>query len=265
MALIDDLKAFWELDEASGSRADSHSVGPYNLTDNNTVTSGAGIGGTGTAAEFEESTNEWLSRASTADLQGGDTDFTVMAWFRPEENLTSIAEAVVGKVDTGSLANFEYVLEISVSPRLNFRVGDGSTTLAVDCTNGGTISTATWYLGFGWHDSVNNVIGVALFGGSSSTANTSAWTTGVASSSEDFRIGRIASQYSYFDGRIQRAGFWRRVLTSQERTDLYNSGAGLSYAAMSGGSTVSWLPVTHVATGPTAFYVAAGMTPPDKV
>jgi hypothetical protein len=34
---------------------------------------------------------------------------------------------------------------------------------------------------------------------------------------------------------------------------------------VSGGDTVSWLPVTHVATGPTDFYVAAGMTPPDKV
>jgi hypothetical protein len=250
MPLTDDLKAFWELEEASGTRADSHSVGPYDLTDNNTVTSTTGK--VGNAASFEESNQEWLSRASTADLQGGNTDFTVMAWFRPDENLTSIAMAVVGKVDTGNVANFEYVLELSVSPRLNFRVGDGSTTLAVDCTNGGTISTATWYLGFGWHDSVNNVIGVALYGGSSSTANTSAWTTGVASSSEDFRIGRIASQYSYFDGEIDQVGFWRRVLSSQDRDDLYNSGAGLSYAAMSSGGspTPSPSPGALTLTGP---------------
>jgi hypothetical protein len=37
------------------------------------------------------------------------------------------------------------------------------------------------------------------------------------------------------------------------------------YMTRTSSDTVSWLPVTQVATGPTSFYVAAGMTPPDKV
>ena len=33
----------------------------------------------------------------------------------------------------------------------------------------------------------------------------------------------------YFDGLIDEVGLWRRVLTAQERTDLWNGGAGLTY------------------------------------
>ena len=44
---IADLLAWWQLDEASGNRADSH-TGGYTLTDNNTVTTAQG------GADFED-------------------------------------------------------------------------------------------------------------------------------------------------------------------------------------------------------------------
>ena len=33
----------------------------------------------------------------------------------------------------------------------------------------------------------------------------------------------------YWDGLIDEVGFWKRILTAQEKTNLYNAGAGLAY------------------------------------
>ena len=38
------------------------------------------------------------------------------------------------------------------------------------------------------------------------------------------------------DGLIDEVGFWKRTLTSGERTQLYNSGNGLAYPFSSGNS-----------------------------
>src|SRR3972149_4825629 len=69
------LISFWELEEASGTRTDSH--GANNLTDNNTVTQA--VGKVGNAAQFTAANSEWLDRANEAGLQPG-VDFTFTFW-----------------------------------------------------------------------------------------------------------------------------------------------------------------------------------------
>ena len=51
-------------------------------------------------------------------------------------------------------------------------------------------------------------------------------------STAEFDIGRrpYSGSFGYFNGRIDSVGFWKRVLTSAERTALYNSGNGLEYS-----------------------------------
>lgn len=34
---------------------------------------------------------------------------------------------------------------------------------------------------------------------------------------------------AYHDGRLDGIGIWKRVLTAQERTELYHGGVGLQY------------------------------------
>ena len=75
-ALLTDLAAYWQLDEASGGRADS--IGGNDLTDTNTVTQAAGK--IDTAAHFTAANNESLSIADNAALSMGDDDFTLAAW-----------------------------------------------------------------------------------------------------------------------------------------------------------------------------------------
>jgi len=52
------------------------------------------------------------------------------------------------------------------------------------------------------------------------------------SADQAFTIGcypAIVTPTHYFDGRIGPVCFWNRVLTSAERLDLYNAGAGVAY------------------------------------
>src|SRR5678815_5281605 len=80
MALTDSLIAFWELEEASGTRVDAH--GANDLSDNATVTSAAGK--VGTAADFEVGNSEFLSIVDNPDLSVADIDFTWCAWVNSE-------------------------------------------------------------------------------------------------------------------------------------------------------------------------------------
>ena len=49
-----------------------------------------------------------------------------------------------------------------------------------------------------------------------------------AATTTEFWIGRYDT--SYFNGRIDNVGFWKRLLTANEKAYLYNTGSGRSYA-----------------------------------
>jgi hypothetical protein len=101
-------------------------------------------------------------------------------------------------------------------------------------TTGAAVSTSTWYMVTMWHDATNNQIGIAVDAGS---ADTAARTTGVNDGTRVLELGRTEGGALYFDGMLAYWGMWRRVLSGAERTSLHNSGAGLPYASLGGGST----------------------------
>jgi hypothetical protein len=79
--LLTSLISYWNLNEESGTRADSVTATANNLTDNNTVTFVAD-GKQGNAANFVSANNESLSIASNSSLVCGDIDFTFGMWIR---------------------------------------------------------------------------------------------------------------------------------------------------------------------------------------
>src|SRR5690242_13052659 len=99
-SLANGLVAFWDLGEASGQRNDSH-TNLLHLTDNNTVTSAAGL--VGTAAQFTAANTEYLSRVSESLLQtagGPNNSFTVAGWFN--YTLTALEYTLYGKGQSNS-------------------------------------------------------------------------------------------------------------------------------------------------------------------
>lgn len=209
------LISFWSLEEASGTRNDSH--GTNHLTDNNTVTSGTGK--VGTAADFEASTTEYLSVADNASVSTGNIDWSIALWFNPES-----VGANQGLITKGWPSG-EYIIYISSGNNVKLQVESG----AAEVTTVGTVSVGTWYYVVAWHDSVNDLIGISL---DNATAVTASYAGGITDNAAAVTIGADVTDGLWYDGLIDQVGFWKRVLSSQDRTDLYNSGNGLSYAAM---------------------------------
>jgi hypothetical protein len=227
MALTDNLIAFWELEEASGTRVDAH--GTNDLTDNNTVLQGTGK--VVSCADFERDNTEYLSRADNADLSTGDIDFTIAAWVTLES--FTAAHTVWGKWGSTNGVREYWLYCWTNLDRFQFTVQDGDGAVNADAL--GAPSTGTWYFIVCWHDATANTVNIQVNNG---TVNSVSYSFGIVDTTAPFHIGANAENGSnhHWDGLIDQVGFWKRVLTADERTELYNSGNGLSYAAMSGGA-----------------------------
>ncbi|MBI2314953.1 hypothetical protein HYU93_02745 [Candidatus Daviesbacteria bacterium] len=217
------LNAFWKLDEASGTRSDP--VGSNNLTDNNTVTQTTGK--IGNAGQFTAANSEYLSVADNANLRTGDIDFTISGWFYKDSSPTTILRAVGKYNTTGNLR--EYMIDWSGSSVNRFRFivsSDGITPVSVTANSLGAPSNSTWYFIVAWHDAAANTINIQVNNG---TVDSAAHTTGIFTGAAPFTVGATGVPGEYWDGRIDAVGLWKRVLSSSERTVLYNSGNGVEY------------------------------------
>ena len=221
--LTTSLVAFWLLGEASGSRADQ--VGSNTLVDNNTVTQAVGI--VGNAAQFTNANSEHLSIVDNADLSAGDVDFSISTWVFLDNNTTS--QSIVNKWVGG---NQEYSLIYNQSvDRFRLAISsDGTLVATVDANNLGSPSTSTWYNIVVWHDATANTINIVVNDGAVDSA---AHTTGVFDGTTSFNMGALNGSTFHLDGRVDATGMWKKVLSSAERTSLYNSGAGLEHPFVS--------------------------------
>lgn len=214
------LKAYWKLDEASGNATDSKGA--------NTLTETGGTIDTTTgkisdARDFEDSDSEYFEIADNTDLSAGDIDFTFAAWVKVEA--IGVYPVVAGKGWSNPLTtSSEWVVYLDViTGKMAFSVCQGTTPDGLQADNGGNISVGVWYHVCVWHDAVNNLIGIAINGG---TPNTQSYSAGVNDGTGSFKMGADPSQTLYWDGLIDEAFFTKRILTSDERTALYNSGDG---------------------------------------
>jgi hypothetical protein len=227
------LISWWSLDETSGTRADSH--GTNDLTDVNTV--GYASGKISNAGDFEADNNESLYIASNSDVTTGNIDFTFCGWVY-FESLTGAGtgKVVAGKYDTALGREWLLYVEDASGGAENFYFAvsqDGSgITDSVFMDPDPVVDT--WYFVVCWHDSVNNTINLQINNG---TPISKSYSAGVATSSARFALGALLSNNSPYapyamDGLIDEASFWKRVLTSDERTWLYNSGNGRGYSEL---------------------------------
>lgn len=226
MTLLSNLVSYWKLDEASGNALDAH--GSNTLADNNTVTAAAGkVNG---ARAFEFSNIEFLSHADNADLRTGDVDFCVNLWMNPE-SLPSFP--VLAAKGWGTSGTKEWVLYYDGADLIFAVTPDGTTEATAQTVHlSVSLSTGSWYMVTAWHDAVNDLLGLAVDAG---TPSTKAYAGGVFGGAGDFWVGASPNQSLCWDGLIDEFGFWKRVLTSGERTQLYNAGAGFSYDSFGGG------------------------------
>ncbi len=219
-SLLTGLIAYWNLSEASGVRADSH-VNALNLEDVNTVGQAAAGGPDGgDCAAFVRASAEYLKRNSEPLLQTGDIDFTFSAWAR--KNAGSSAEyAIVGK---DALGQREFILEL-ISGAL---ISHGT---AVEVLNAGAFADTTWVHVILEYEASGNEFRVYRDNGSPVSHSDSG---PVVAGTASFQIG--AREYvgaeDRWDGRIAYVGYWKKLLSSGEKTKVNAGGLGLPYAGI---------------------------------
>ena len=230
MALTDSIVAYWKLDEASGTRYDS--VGSNNLTDYNTV--GTTTGRIGTAISFASgNTDKYLGCADNDALSMGDIDFTIAGWFKV--TATNGNGQLVNKWDW-NIPSREYLVDVHPSTYCRFAIAQTDQTQA-SVADTFYPSIGDWTFLVAWHDATANTINIQV---NARTLVSTAHSGGVNNGTAAFTIGpySVLSNYA-FSIDIDEVGIWKRVLTSDERTALYNSGAGFTYPF----STTAAIPV----------------------
>ncbi len=214
------LEAYWKLDELSGTRFDEKASN--DLADNNSV--GNNTGQVSNAAQFVRANSTYLNIADNAALSTGDIDFAFACWVYLDTINPGNDMRILGKGPAAGTR--EYTLDFEDSTdKFVFQVG-GSGLARADSF--GALSTGTWYFVVCEHDSVANTVSIQVNNG---TIDSTAFVGGPSDTAGDFRMGinENTQSFSALGGRIDEAGFWKKTLIAQERTDLYNSGNGQTF------------------------------------
>lgn len=220
------LVSWWDLSEGAGTRYDSH--GTNHLTDNNTVGYTRPNGVRKAAPMFVAANSEFLNKASVSTAV--DPPMTISFWFKP----TSVA-GVSEMFSLGAGGNFIVRANGAYYQLVTRGFSDGNYfTGAPNFVAGG------WYYCLAWNDPDNNQYGMALNGIEHTFVR-----GGARGAGTDVFVGaRDATPTSPTDGEVATLGYWSRVLTSDERTALFNKGSyALDYSQLTDGiktGLVSW-------------------------
>ncbi|MEI8143090.1 MAG: fibronectin type III domain-containing protein [Candidatus Berkelbacteria bacterium] len=183
------------------------------------------------AAQFNGTSN-YLKRTSNASLQTGDIDFTLFGWVNMDNFFVgSNPGGIISKGNANGVGG-EYMLRTAtVAPfnRFQFYVRNAADSASQNVFTD-VVSTSNWYFIVYGHDSVNNQIFISVNNGTPVTTATSA---GVLSAANDFNIGSYANgAANSLPGRADGWGMIKRILTTDEKTALFNGGKGLKYAGL---------------------------------
>lgn len=221
--LVNDLVSYWSLDEESGTRVDS--VGSADLTDNNTVLYDTGVNGN--AASFVGINAEELTLDDTDSVQPGSSGMTWAFW------LKAGAAAYQYWMSKGIGANqFAPLFGCQTGGAVDFYIGDGSGTSQAQLA--AVSGLDDWTLIIAWWDGTEKKANVWV-----KNAAEDRGIAGIALSGQPyngtstFTLGSATAGGGFATGLMDEVAIWSRVLTEDERTELYNSGAGKFYNSTS--------------------------------
>lgn len=222
LGLQTSLGAFYSLDNTLVDATGNMSA----LTNNNSVTFSS-PGGTLTAvtnaAIFASASSKYLSVAAATAINMGATSFSLSFWYY---NTGGGGAVPISKYVGFGNGDFE--------TNSSFTGGASPVTFAACKGNNTAISSgnqtqSTWHHYVFTYNSSGGAQNIYVDG--SPVANNTV--SNAPSGTGNLNIGANAAPGAYIDGRMALVGLWKgRVLTSGDASLLWNSGAGLSYAAM---------------------------------
>lgn len=215
--LDNDIIAYWNFEEVAGDLIDQVG-GLHNGTVNGATVGATGI--IGDAYDFD-GINDYVNISDHNDLDSSDTDFSINAWLY----IDKLDGTIVSKATAYNHNNNNYLMLQSDTPAWNLRVGGGGNTLLQE--EDVVPTTNVWYMMTLTYNATGNNLTIYING---SYENSTAPTVNPVGNAGDFVIGAFFGN-KFFNGTIDEIGFWNRTLGETDVSDLWNSGAGVTYGA----------------------------------
>jgi hypothetical protein len=197
-----------------------------------------GVGGyPNIGAQFTAASSQYATIADNTSLSTGDIDFTLACWAWTDT--TGTAKFLIGK--SGVAGNREFFLQFGTTNIFTFGVYyDGTSFASRTGATFGSLALSTWAYCVCWHDSVANTLNVQVNDGAVDSVGHA---LGGFDSTAAVQLGANNGAASFHQGRLDTPAMWKRVLTTAERTRLYNNGTGLAYRDLDAElktSLISW-------------------------
>jgi hypothetical protein len=175
--------------------------------------------------------SSYLSVANNSTIQTGDIDYSIAGWVTLD--FKSSNRTIISKTASGGIG--EYLLRYdSTADRFYWYMANGATYNDLSATSFGSPSTATKYFIYIYHDAAANSMGISVNNG---TVDTRATTISPTTNTEPLVFGTFynsGAPSNYLIGILDSWGFWKKKLTADEVTSLYNSGNGRRHCQLSG-------------------------------
>lgn len=223
--LLNNLIAYWKLDETSGgispvTRVDS--VGSYDLSDNGNLPSGTGI--INSCGQPNSPSTQYLLNASSS-VNFYHKNFAASLWLKYN---TSSSTNVNNCICIGSsvASGYQYfsVYFQKTTAKVTFRVR--TATAFEDLTHSTVMSVGNWYhivALYNWTTRVQSL----YINNVSETRTTSGDTTLIT----PININCCGDPFNYFGASLDEIGIWYDLISSVQISQLYNSGLGLALSS----------------------------------
>ena len=224
MALIDNIQSYYKLDESAGTDVTDEE------DNNNGTNSGATIGETGALNDaylFEE--GDYVNVGT--GLTTGQSALTISAWFKTTNSSTTTYGSILADNDSGPSTGYTLYLN------------SGKMNCFLSTSAGGTNTIGSTSIDDGdWHHvvMVYNGTDIRIYV-DGSLDNTPALRTGNVIDRTSY-IGYNLREKDSFLGTIDEVGVWNVEKSSDDVTDLYNSGTPLAYPFTTGSASASVSP-----------------------
>jgi len=223
ISLLNGLIAWWKMDEESGTRINANNPYSHNLADNNAI--GFAAGKQGNAASFAGGgVNNWLQAPHHSSFVMADYPFTVAGWLYPLVGGDTTA-AIIRKGTPGSLSG-EWGMNRTSAGVVTFIVRTAANTTPSVATAGGTATNSAWHFIIGEHDPATDLISCEL---NRAAIGTAALSGGSYVGTNVLNLGGASGGTVEYKGLMDEFAVWRRLLTTEEKDQLYNAGAGMTY------------------------------------
>lgn len=213
------LVAWWDLEEASSTRVDSH--GSYHLSPTDPSLGRAlALVGYGSDAP----STRILTRISSPNLATGD--FTIAGVFKT----TASNSGIISRQNSTGVATERQYLVTLEGGVLKVGISTNGNSNAVVTSTGTGLNDGNLHRYIAWRDTTANTLNIEVDNGTVASSSFTGSTALYSATDPGLFLHGIGSG-TYANGSVlDEIGIWTRMLSADERSWLHNGGAWRSYA-----------------------------------